>query len=143
MKHLSKDDIQKMINTCEKPEEFIKDEDLRRMFRCENEIVRTKCKAKKYLDIVEDSLRFQANPQLLDDEARCDDFLSKLTAEFEEEYKNITTTDPDEVSSQRRQLLERVQIEYTRKLGEEERYKKFKEKLNKAYQGKIKIEKNP
>ncbi|XP_050081969.1 uncharacterized protein LOC126569125 [Anopheles aquasalis] len=141
VKHLSKEEIRKMIETLEKPEEFIKDENLRQMFRCENELGRTKGNAIKYLDIVEDSLRFQENPQLLDDDAV--DFLMNLEPKFEDEYENITATDPDEVSLQRKQFLERVQSEYTRKLGEEERYKLFKEKLKAAYRGKIKIEKNP
>ncbi|XP_049530014.1 uncharacterized protein LOC125948218 [Anopheles darlingi] len=144
VKHLSKEEIKQLIEKSEKPEEFIKDEKLREMFQCENEIGRSKSNAIKYLKIVEESLQLLANPQLMDDEERRDEFFMELMPKFEDEYiENITASDPDEIINQRRRFLEQVLKEYTRMLGESERYGKFKEKLKKAYEGKIKIEKNP
>lgn len=133
---LSKDELEKIINSTHRVKDFLNNPEAVAMFRRMFETTPTP-KVFNYLDYIATAKGFMENPSSLDVE---DDspgtFMGMIDEQFGDDLRQSANDDS------RKTVLEEIINEYSLRLSMSDEFKKFQEKLKKAYQGKEPLRKS-
>ncbi|XP_058129902.1 uncharacterized protein LOC131284528 [Anopheles ziemanni] len=133
---LSKDELEKIINSTHRVKDFLNNKEAVDMFKTMFATTPTP-KAVFYLEYINMAKGFMENPSRLNVE---DDSHGTLMGSIDEQFADDLYNCTNDAS--KTAVLEKIINEYSLRLSMSEEYKKFQEKLKKAYQGKETIRKS-